>query len=273
MRQRGVRQGLSRLRLYFRVWKVLAQASLTVQMSTRLASLGYLVGKLVRFGFFLVFLVAIFGHVREVAGYSLPEVVLFFMTFNLVDIGAQFLFRGIYGMKSLIRNGNFDHYLCKPISPLFRVSFHNTDFLDLVTLIPVISVTAWVLDKLPGPLRLGQILIYLFLVGCGILVAYGIHVIVAAIAIATQELDNTIWVYRDFMTLGRFPVDVYTKPVRFVLVYIVPIAVMTSFPAKGALGLLSPAGVFYSMAAACILGIASFLAWRYSLRRFTSVSG
>jgi len=260
------------VRTYVRVWWRLCELNFASELSTRMASLGFLAGKLVRFVFFLVFLFAIFRTIPSLKGYTLPEVVLFFMTFNLVDVLAQFFFRGIYGIKAMIRTGVFDNLLTQPINPLFRVSFDMVSLLDLVTLIPIFAVTYWALSRVSGNLSPGRCVLYAVLVGNGVAIAYAIHVLVAALAVATQELDNTIWVYRDLITLGRFPVNVYAEGVRLILIYVVPVAVMTSFPAQAALGLLSPIGMAWALAlAALFLGL-SRLAWRGALRHYTSVS-
>ena len=262
----------SRGKTYLHVWWNLCEMSFASQLSTRMASVGYLAGKLVRFTFFLVFLFAIFQKIPHLHGYTLPEVVLFFMTFNLVDVLAQFFFRGIYGIKAMVRDGGFDRILAQPINPLFRVSFETVDLLDLLTLIPILALTYWTLAKLPGSLTLSRSFLYIILVGNGVVIAFAIHVFVAALAVSTQELDNTIWVYRDIMALGRFPVNIYAETVRVILTYLVPIAVMTSFPAQAALGLLSLKGIVSALAiAALFLGL-SRLAWRAALRRYTSVS-
>jgi len=71
--------------------------SFAVQASSPLSSFGYLLGKMVRISFFLIFLSAIFKHTDALAGYTLEQAALFFLTFNIVDILAQLFFRGIYG--------------------------------------------------------------------------------------------------------------------------------------------------------------------------------
>ena len=91
------------LRKYSRIWKRLAIMGFEIQTAHPLSSSGYLLGKFVRIAFFLVFLVAIFKHTQALVGYTLPEAALFFLTFNLVDILAQLFFRGIYGIRALIR--------------------------------------------------------------------------------------------------------------------------------------------------------------------------
>jgi ABC-2 type transport system permease protein len=241
-------------------------------MSTALASAGYLIGKLLRFGFFLFYLLAIFNHVPSLKGYSMPQVVLFFLTFNIVDVAAQFLFRGLYGIKVLIDEGDFDKFLTQPVHLLFRISVMGTDFLDLLTLIPIGIVTAWTLQKLSSSVSPGSIVIYVLLLANAMLIAYAFHVFVGGLSVKTQEVESAIWIYRDVMTLGRFPVSIYSELMRALFVTVVPIGVMVSFPAQALLHLLSWKGVLYSFALGLLFHITAQTYWRAMLKQYTSNS-
>ncbi len=256
---------------YARIWGRLAQMSLMNQLSTKMASLGFLLGKLMRFGFFLVFIIAIFRHAKTLSGYSLEQTVFFFLTFNLIDIAAQFLFRGMYGVRTIVENGDFDYYLSQPLDPLFRIAIHMTDFLDLLSLVPVLAMLAYSGARLPGA-SWGGAALYFLLIGSGIAIATAMHIAVAGVAVWTQELENTIWVYRDLMTFGRFPVDIYSGPVRWVLTFVIPIAVIVSFPAQAMMGRLAPIWVAYSLCLAAASLAASLAFWRLAVRNYTSVS-
>lgn len=244
--------------------------SFLVQAESFISSFGYLIGKFVRIGFFLFFIVSIFKHTDAIAGYTMNEIALFFITFNVVDIIAQLFFRGIYGVRSLIREGDFDYFLIQPTNVLFRVAFHSVDFLDVLTAIPVLAATGYLIHTLNVPIF--QIVLYIALALNGLFIAFAIHVVVAAMAVLTQELENTIWIYRDLMTLGRFPSDIYATPMKNILIFIVPIAVMISFPAKALLGKLSGywIGEAFLMSATSVA--LSLLFWRFATRRYTSVS-
>src|SRR5438876_4895227 len=235
------------MRRYFRIWMRLAIISFMVQAESFVSSFGYLLGKLVRLGFFLFFLYSIFKHTDALAGYTLPEVALFFLTFNIIDILAQLFFRGIYGVRSLIREGDFDYFLIQPTNVLFRVAFHTVDFLDVVTIVPVFYITTYVLRQIPGGLSAQRLVVYGFLLLNGMVIAFAIHIAVASLAVLTQELENTIWIYRDLMTLGRFPVDIYESPMKGILTFIIPVAVMVSFPAKAFLGRLSTPWLMHAL--------------------------
>jgi ABC-2 type transport system permease protein len=202
------------LRKYGRLYIRLAIMSFWTQAVSPLSSFGYLIGKLTRIAFFLLFLIGIFKHTDALAGYTLEEAALFFLTFNMVDILAQLFFRGIYGIRGLIREGDYDYYLIQPVNLLWRVSFSTVDFLDVVTILPVLGITAYLLHKISGGFAWTAIGLYALLLMNGLVIAFAIHIVVAALAVLTQELDNTIWIYRDLMTLGRFPSDIYAPLMR-----------------------------------------------------------
>lgn len=257
---------------YFRLWGRLAVMSFEVQTSHPLSSSGYLLGKFVRLAFFLVFLVAIFKHTIALAGYTLAEAALFFLTFNIVDILAQLFFRGIYGIRGLVREGDFDYFLIQPVNVLYRVAFNTVDFLDVVTLLPVLAATYYAMRHLPEGVRLPHLWIYLLLTLNGMLIALAIHIAVAALAVLTQELENTIWIYRDLMTLGRFPSNIYSHRLQFVLTFVMPVAVMISFPVKAFLGQLSFSWIGHAFVMAITSLWLSLWFWRFATRRYTSVS-
>src|SRR5882724_11088330 len=170
------------MKRYFRIWVRLAIISFMVQAESFISSFGYLLGKLVRISFFLFFLYSIFKHTNGLAGYTLPEAALFFLTFNIVDILAQLFFRGIYGVRSLIREGDFDYFLIQPANVLFRVAFHTVDFLDVVTILPVFYITGYILRQIPGGISALRLLEYSLLILNGLVIAFAIHIAVAALA-------------------------------------------------------------------------------------------
>ncbi len=246
--------------------------SLMAQISHPLGSLGFLLGKIVRVVFFFAFIIAIFQHVKSLAGYSLEETALFFLTFNIVDISAQILFRGIYNARRAVTEGDFDFYLIQPCSALFRLSLTTFDFLDALTLLPVLWVTLEILHHLsPSAFSLHSFLYFLLTINA-VAIASSFHIFVAGLAVRTQELENTIWIYRDIMFMGRFPSGVYGPMFQFFLTFIIPIAVMTTFPVRAFLGLLSWKWMAYSFFLSTMLLGLSFWFWEKSVRQYTSSS-
>lgn len=256
---------------YSRIWLRTASMAMQAQLSYRLGSIGFLLGKMVRLLFFFAFVIAIFRHVDSVAGYSLEETALFFLTYNLVDMSAQIFFRGVYGARRTVAEGDFDFYLVQPCSPLFRMVCSTVDCLDLLTIVPVLVMTGMVFGRLPAA-GWESYAAYALLVGNGVLLVFAVHVAVAALTVRTQEMDNAIWIFRSVMFMGRFPADVYGPPVRWALTLAIPVAVMTSFPAQAFLGRLSWAWAAYAFGLAGAAIALALVFWRGSVARYTSSS-
>ena len=229
-----------------------------------------LIGKLIRFGFFIVFIVFLLGGVKTLAGYNLNQVAFFFLTFNFIDIVSQFLFREVYRFRPLIVSGSFDLVLVKPVSALFRSLMGGADLLDFLTIPPLI-IAIIVLARLLSPTP-WQVVLYLLLLANGLLIAAAFHIAVLSLGIITMEIDHTIMIYRDLTNLGRFPIDIYKEPLKGILTYLIPVGIMVSLPVKALLGLVSFKGFIFSLIFGLLLLFISLRFWRFALKRYTSAS-
>ncbi len=260
------------MRKYFKIWKQLTNCAVSSYLSNRLDSFCYFLGKLVRFGFFLLLIISIFRFTNELAGYSKYEVILFFLTFNLVDVLAQAFFRGIYLFREDIRKGNFDYILTKPVNPLFYSLTRLTDILDIIFLLPIIILIIYTAFKLKIVLSILNISAYIFFVVLGVLIIVGIHIVSACITIWTVEGENFIWVYREAMTVGRFPPEILSSFMQFIFTFVMPVIIIVAFPVKAFLGILSLSWMLIALFYTFIFFMGSLWLWRISLKKYSSAS-
>lgn len=262
----------SRLAVYLQVWILTATNALQVAFVNRWSNALFLLGKTLRVTMSLVFFYLLKNQNVSVAGYSTDEVIVFFLTYQLVDIVSQMLFRGVYSFGQLIRTGEFDFLMTKPMSPLFRALTGRPDIDDAVFLIPTLAVSAWVLTQLSITITFSSAVWYGLLFLNSILIVAGLHIIVLAFGVITAEVDNLIWTYRDISRLGQFPVTMYLEPLRTALFFILPIGIMITVPAQILLN-LKPT---YSIAIAGTVGIVFFWIslriWNWALRQYSSAS-
>lgn len=241
-------------------------------IESRLHSLFLISGKLVRFLFFFIFIIALLTKTQTLAGFSLYQTLLFFMTFNLIDITSQFFFRATYSIGWMINKGEIDFILTQPINSLFRIVSDVIDLLDLATLLPVMAVLGIVITRLETPITSANFISYLLLCFNALLIAFSIHVAIIALSILTQEISSEIWIYRDLMTMVRFPVDIYSRPIQFALTFLIPIAVMVSFPAKVLLGVLSWQWIILALLIGAMSFLSSIKFWHFALKKYSSIS-
>ncbi|KKR30645.1 hypothetical protein A2715_00465 [Candidatus Woesebacteria bacterium RIFCSPHIGHO2_01_FULL_39_32] len=230
----------------------------------------FLIGKVLRFLFFIAFLFFLVSGAENLAGYNSTQSIFFFLSFMIIDTTSQFFFREVYRFRTYVVTGDFDLILAKPMSALFRVLMGGADVIDLITLPPLYAATSYVGNLLsPTPF---QVFIYLLLLLTGLLITTAFHIIVISFGIITLEVDHSIMIYRDITAMGRFPIDIYKEPLKGILTYFIPVAIMMTFPAKAFMGLVNFQGL---LSAIVIGGVFMFVAlrfWNFALKKYTSAS-
>jgi ABC-2 type transport system permease protein len=220
----------------------------------------------------LIFLYLLKNQGVSLAGYTTDQVIVFFLTYQLIDIISQMLFRGVYTFGRLIRSGEFDFLLAKPMSPLFRALTGSPDIDDAVFLVPTLVVSGLIISHLDVSITLTSVLWYCLLMVNSLLIVTGLHILVLAFGVKTTEVDNLIWTYRDLSRLGQFPISMYLEPLRTALFFILPVGVMVTIPAQALLNV----ELSYSVTVATIIGVSflwlSLRVWSWTLRSYSSAS-
>lgn len=260
------------MKKYLIVWITLTKLSFAEVLSTRFSAVLFLIAKTLRFIFFFLFLLHLIGNTGGLLGYSRDQVVLFFLVYNIVDITAQLFFRGVYFFRQKVVSGELDFYLAKPMNPLFRIITGNTDFLDLTTLIALIIYIAWFLPNSSLIVTPAKLLLFFALMATSLLIALSFHIIVVAIGVIALEVDHSIMIYRDITQMARFPVDIYTEPLRSALTFVLPVAIMFTVPAKTLIGLIYPSTILLSLFITFCFLFFSLRLWRYALSQYSSAS-
>lgn len=259
---------VKRIRVYWLYWLRVSIMTFSSLISTRLASILFLAGKIIRISLFLLFLLALKDKITLLSGYNLDQLIIFFLIYNVFDLLGQIFFRGIYWYRNEILTGNFDFTLTKPLNPLFQVLVSHTDWLDIP---PFILVVIFLIIKLPAVSGV-ELLMFVFMGLIAMILVTAIHILVAAIGVLTTEVDHAIWIYRDLSQMARFPMDIYIEGVRFFLNFVIPIGLIFTVPAKALLGLLSIKMFLLTVVMAISFYYLTIKFWHYSLKRYASAS-
>ena len=256
---------------FFHIWWVLTAQSTQTALASKLGASLFISGKILRFVFFLLFLIIVLSKTNIVAGYTLWQMVLFYATFNLIDTMTQFFLREVYRFRGYVISGNFDYMLTKPLSPLLRSLFGGSDILDLIPLFSLLFFIGYITLHLSG-VTLLSICIYALLVINAFLIALSFHIFVIALGVITTEVDNAIWMFREMTQLGRVPIEIYREPLSFVLTFVLPVAIMVTFPARALMGTLSFQWVLIAFFFSGLFLFLSYRFWQYALKQYASAS-
>lgn len=263
---------IKEIKKLIKVWLLVTSRVAQSQMLTSWGSLAFLVGKIVRFLLFFVFIFSIVNATQGLADFSQEQVIFFFLVFNVIDIMVQFLFRGVYVFRPLVVKGNFDFDLLKPLPSFFRPLFGWTDILDFITLIPLwIYMFYFVIinNLVPSPFA---VLFFIMMFLNAIILGFAFHLFISGVALITTEIDHLTMVYRDITSVARFPTDIYQRTIQYILTFTIPVIVLITVPAKALLGILSPGFMLLSFAITIFFLLGSILFWKYALSKYTSAS-
>lgn len=261
---------MKKFNYYLKVWWMMSKNAFLAMLNHRIGVVVFTLGKVLRFTFFGAFIYFLLSKTNTLAGYTLHQTLFFFLTFNLIDVISQFLFREAYRFRPLIISGSFDLILIKPINALFRSLMGGADILDLFTIPPLIFAVYYVGAQLDP--TAGQVLLYVILVANGLVISTALHIAVLSLGIITLEIDHTIMIYRDLTNLGRLPIDIYGQPLKGILTYLIPVGVMITLPAKAMMGLITPVGIAISFALGILMMTLTLRFWGFALKQYTSAS-
>lgn len=257
-----------RLKLYLLLWWRRMALQIESDLMHRGSAVLYIMGKIVRFLFFLWLIVSVGNQAKNISGYTPDQLVIFLLTFNLIDLLAQIFFRGVYSFKEQVRIGIADLMLMRPVNPLFHALIGFPDPLDLPLFF--IVLTALFFQGVHSSLE--SILMFIVSVIVSFLLMMAMHIFVISVGIMTLEVDNIIMLFRDIWSMGRLPVDIYSTGVRFALTFIIPVAIIMNMPAKALLGLINWQNIFISFVISLCVVQLSLWFWKFSLKKYSSAS-
>lgn len=258
------------LLFYFTIWTRLTLSSFQTAFISRLSAFIFTFGKTLRFVFFMLIVILVVTRTKSLAGYTLDQSLVFFLTFNVIDTLTQLLFRDVYRFRPKVVSGEFDYTLLKPVNPLFTVLFGGADPLDLVMLFPYLGLLGFFISRVSfSPVTFS---LFLLLTVNAFFISTAFHIFVLGLGIITTEVDHTVMIYRDIAAMARFPVDIYREPLRAFITFVVPIGIMMTFPPKALFGILSSGYIIGSLIIGIVFVFLSLKFWRYALTQYTSAS-
>jgi ABC-2 type transport system permease protein len=171
-----------------------------------------------------------------------------------------------------IRTGTLDFVLLKPADAQFLVSTARFAPWRLLDGLAGLGIIAWAfagLGRAPAPLDLlGAAL----LLGAAVFLLYSIWILVICAAFHVVRVDNLAFLLTAIFDAARWPATVFRGALRVVFTVVIPLALMTTYPAMAILGTLGPAVAGAAVAGSLAFGAFARWAWQRSIGKYTSAS-
>jgi ABC-2 type transport system permease protein len=171
-----------------------------------------------------------------------------------------------------IRQGTLDFVLLKPADAQFLVSttkFEVWKGLDAVAALAILGWAFHLLGHGPSP---GGVALALALLGCATLVLYSVWIMVVAAAFWVVRLDNLVYLFGAIFDFARWPVTIFRGGFRLFFTFVIPIGIMTTYPAEALLGSLELRTAALSFAGSILFALAARGIWKRAIAHYTSAS-
>ncbi|GDX78683.1 ABC transporter permease [Deltaproteobacteria bacterium] len=214
----------------------------------------------------------VYARVPHVAGWTLDEALLvtgFFLLYNgfvsgLVEPNLGAIVDGV-------RTGALDYLLVRPVDVQWTISFRKiapSAIWDVLAGVAVIGGALW---RLGPPAPLASVVAFGMLTA-GIVATYGLWLLVVCTSFWFVRVDNLRFLLGAVTDAGRWPVSVYGRGVRIALTTVIPVALVSSYPAMALLERLDGSLAFGAVATAVVSLVGSRAVLLFALRRYSSAS-
>lgn len=196
-------------------------------------------------------------------------------------VGCHMIVNGLFGAVMVpalftamedIRTGALDYLLLRPVNSLVSClvsDFYPWSLLESVVGVGVLVVAASAAHVSPGPL---DVAMFVLVLGSGIMALYALAVMILSLAFRAMQLQNLAYLLESLLDFARWPIAVFPGPLKAFFTFVVPFAIMTSYPPMALMGWLEPSAAVWAVVTAVVLGLVAVGAWSRALRGYTSAS-
>jgi ABC-2 type transport system permease protein len=209
----------------------------------------------------------------SVAGWSHAEALILMAYFiGLRGVLELVVSPSLVDLVERIRSGSFDYVLLKPVDAQIMVSASHYEPWKVFDILGALAVLGYAFHLRGEPPAPADALIGIAMFASGAIAMYALWLACAAAAFWVVRLDNLIYLLGSIFDIARWPVQIFQGLWRIVFTYVIPVAVMTTYPAMAMLGKLDTATILASIGGSLVLLGLSRLVWVAAIRNYTSAS-
>lgn len=215
----------------------------------------------------------VFGDRPAVEGWTLPEALLvtgWFVTLDAIIDGA--ISPSLTAVVDHIRKGTLDFVLIKPADAQFLVSTAQFQPWRITQLVAALFLFVYAFVQLGHAPSLGGVVASLLLLSVATLLLYSMWILTVAAAFYVVKVDNLSYLFSSIFDAARWPATVFRGAVKFFFTFVIPLALMTTYPAEALLGRLTPLKLVASIVGAATFSLVARLLWLRAIGKYTSAS-
>lgn len=218
-------------------------------------------------------LFVVFEHSDSIAGWSSSQALLvvgFFLLVKSVYEGA--VHPSLLQVVEHIRKGSLDFVLLKPADAQFLVSTAKFEPSSSIGAVGALVLIGYAWSPAGAVLTLSGALSVLFLAVASLVLLYSFWILVVSAAFYVVRVDNLGYLLGSVLDFGRWPSSIWRGGLQVVFTFVIPLALMTTWPAEALLGRLEFSQAALALGFSAAFGVVARRLWKSALGRYTSAS-
>lgn len=259
------------MRNFKKLWHLI-RISLVASMIYR-ANFWFEIGALIlHIGTYLITVYILFFYTNSIAGWNREEVILMIgLSYFSGGVFLTFIKPGLDKLPDYIHDGNLDIYLLKPTPILFYLISSSINFLFLPYLFSGLLLSVLSLLSLNVNLLMGDLISFLLVLFCGIIIFSSMYLALMSIYFWTLE-SNIEHLFLSLTNLTRYPLNVFNNAGKFIFSWIIPFAFISFLPARILLHRVEWWEIILVLPTTLIIVYLSNAFWKFALKSYTSAS-
>lgn len=262
---------------YFRLLGSLGHFTLAREMAFRGNFIVKVLVEVIWLAIILSFYQIIFKRTQAIAGWDESQYLFFVGCFFALNGMIETLFLdNCNEFGELVRKGDLDFLLLKPIDEQFLISCRKIDWGTAPNVLMGVGLMTFSLIRMDWQFSLGKLSAFLVLFLCGLGLAYAFMLVLTSLSVwlvRNQSLMEMWWL---FTNLARYPKEIFggtwAEPIGLFLTFVVPFLLIVNIPADVMVRTFEPGMVAFTIVMA--IAAVSFSRWffRRALRSYRSAS-
>ncbi len=247
--------------------------TLTRDMEFKANFIGSLIVDAVYYGAHYFFFNIIFSYVDTLGIFTSADVRIFLVITFIADTVYMMFFSGnLFNLNKLIVSGDLDFALIKPVNGQFMVSFRYVKSYAIISLAILGLLLSSLISQNPHDISILNLLLFFFSFILGQTIWYSLDFMIGCLTFWFKNFTVGGWLGHELFKFAERPDSIYTGVLRKSLFSILPMALVSSVPAR--LLIYGPGWdfLYWQIFVSVIFLLLTRIVWKAGIKKYESAS-
>ncbi len=257
---------------YFGLYQAFFKASLVADLEFRLNFVLLVLAEFIWYSTQLILYKVLYKHIGKIGSWDYHQMQVFVFLALFIDSIYMILWDPNFSkFNDEVRKGSLDLLLTKPINSMFMISSQKISISHIPCLIITGSGLIWALNQISNFNWL-NIFWLLILIPSGLSVIFVGRLALNSSALIFSRADFLQYIWYSLFRLGLRPDAIYKGFFRFILIFIMPFAMVASIPTRFLLEPIQWGYLIWAITMPVLLLSFMHWYWKFCMKYYTSAS-